>query len=654
MNLPMQLPTDLAETRSRSGLARLLGRLGAFEVFIALHIAVTVFLLRAHNMNLGWQAVAYSVPKLLVSTLEILAYGVLAYIVWCLARRRPLRPYFRRIRTAGWLFLTLRIYIGIVAGAFGYMWLKVSIPLINERLWDRQLWNLDVWLHGGISPSLFLTELFQGTILVTLVDWWYASWLWTSLIGMTFFCCFPQARIRRQVIYSHLLAVDRGRLVLPRDSRAGSGLRPTGRLHRGAQGASDQRRLAGQPLGQLPEGARRARRSPAPAQSGSRNRFDAEPPRRRTLAADALGAATRPPAVHAVRARDGGNLRRVGRDGLALRGGRLRRNCPGSARLLGRAPRAAGEFLRLDSHYPAPKFRWGERPVSKHRSRRKMAQERTTTSLLPAMAVIAVVTLLVGMPLWADGYSFNPLWGPIHAVRRFRWAILAALAIRWLLHARATGSWRLPPPRRLLPSAGSLLLSIVTIGMLMPTYSHGKLFIPYFNSQLWDAPLYELERAVHFGFDPNPFVLALVEAVPLGAQLIDVTYMSYATLVGFSVAWFITEPRLDARHRFVRGFTMIWLGGLAGYLLLPAHGPIYVFPRSRSRRRPAVSAQLRSADGATQELRERAGRYRRTEPAGRDGFRHRRASEPSRCRSGVHPRPLLSATGTGFASSTSR
>jgi len=194
------------------------------------------------------------------------------------------------------------------------------------------------------------------------------------------------------------------------------------------------------------------------------------------------------------------------------------------------------------------------------------------------MAVIAIVTLLVGMPLWADGYTFNPLWGPIHAVRRFRWAILGALAIRWLLHARATGRWRLPPVRSLLPSAGSLLLSIVTIGMLMPTYSHGKLFIPYFNSQLWDAPLYELERAVHFGFDPSPIILALVEAVPLGAQLIDVTYMSYATLVGFSVAWFITEPCLDARHRFVRGFTMIWLGGLAGYLLLPAHGPIYVFP----------------------------------------------------------------------------
>jgi hypothetical protein len=205
MDLPMQSAVNLARTQRRSGLARLPGRLGAFEVFIALHLVVTVFLLRAHHMNLGWQAVAYSVPKLLVSTLEILGYGFLAYIVWCLARRRPLRSYFRRIRTAGWLLLTLRIYVGIVAAAFGYMWLKVSIPLINERLWDRQLWNLDVWLHGGISPSLFLTGLFQGTILVTLVDWWYASWLWTSLIGMTFFCCFPQARVRRQVIYSHLL-----------------------------------------------------------------------------------------------------------------------------------------------------------------------------------------------------------------------------------------------------------------------------------------------------------------------------------------------------------------------------------------------------------------------------------------------------------------
>ena len=79
------------------------------------------------------------------------------------------------------------------------------------------------------------------------------------------------------------------------------------------------------------------------------------------------------------------------------------------------------------------------------------------------MAVIALVTLLIGMPLWADGYTFNPLWGPIHAVRRFRWAILGALAIRWLLYTRASGSWRLPPLRSLLPSAVSLLLCLPVV-----------------------------------------------------------------------------------------------------------------------------------------------------------------------------------------------
>ncbi len=199
-------------------------------------------------------------------------------------------------------------------------------------------------------------------------------------------------------------------------------------------------------------------------------------------------------------------------------------------------------------------------------------------SLLPTLALLATVTLLVGLPLWNEGFAFNPLWGPFQALRRFGWAILGGLAIRWVWRARVTGSWKLPPPRTLWTSAASLVACVFALGLLMPTYSWGKLCVPFFNSRVWDTQVYDLELLVHLGLDPSRFLFALVEGSEFATKAIDWSYAQYGTLVGLSVAWFVSEPDLDVRHRFVRGFTMVWLCGLAGYLLLPVHGPIYVFP----------------------------------------------------------------------------
>jgi hypothetical protein len=127
------------------------------------------------------------------------------YSGYLLIKRRRIRPYLSRLLTASWLVLTLRLWAAILAFFFCYLWLKVCVPLINHRLWDGFLWQLDSALHLGFSPSVFLIELLRDTGLVRLLDLWYGLWLPSVSLTIAFFLAMPGARVRRRFILSCLL-----------------------------------------------------------------------------------------------------------------------------------------------------------------------------------------------------------------------------------------------------------------------------------------------------------------------------------------------------------------------------------------------------------------------------------------------------------------
>ena len=176
-----------------------------FELVAVLHVVATTLVLRANGLRLGWDAVVYTCPELMKGTLLGMGYGLVIYLGWQLAHRRPWRYVLRQVMKPAWLLMTLRIWLSIVIGTFAYMWLKVSIPLINERLWDGAIWELDAMLHLGVAPAIFLTSLFEGTGLLPLVDFWYHIWVWTSMLGLMFFCCFRQPGFRRRLVLAHVL-----------------------------------------------------------------------------------------------------------------------------------------------------------------------------------------------------------------------------------------------------------------------------------------------------------------------------------------------------------------------------------------------------------------------------------------------------------------
>ncbi|MFQ5351350.1 MAG: phosphatase PAP2 family protein, partial [Thermoanaerobaculia bacterium] len=199
-------PSEESEAAAGAAPGRRHWRPYPFEIAAWASLVIAVLFLRAHGLkSIDWTAIEYTVPPLFRPTVQVFLAGPLLYGVYWLLRRRPLKEYLRRIATPAWLLLWLRLWLTCFVFTYAYFWLKVSVPLINYRLWDHELWALDRAMHLGVSPSILLTELFQGTALVAPLEVWYGWWLPTMMFGLGFFCAAPDAGTRRRFMLSTVL-----------------------------------------------------------------------------------------------------------------------------------------------------------------------------------------------------------------------------------------------------------------------------------------------------------------------------------------------------------------------------------------------------------------------------------------------------------------
>ncbi len=176
-----------------------------FELAAWAGLVAGVGFLRLSGLSVDRVAVRYTIPPLLVPTLQALGGGVLLYALYALARRASLSGYLRTVVSPAWLLLTARIWIVCLLFTFTYFWMKVSVPLVNWRLWDEQLWRLDRLLHFGVQPSVFWPALVDGTPLVAALETWYGWWIATMMFGLGFFCAWPQDGVRRRFMLSTVL-----------------------------------------------------------------------------------------------------------------------------------------------------------------------------------------------------------------------------------------------------------------------------------------------------------------------------------------------------------------------------------------------------------------------------------------------------------------
>lgn len=208
---------------------------------------------------------------------------------------------------------------------------------------------------------------------------------------------------------------------------------------------------------------------------------------------------------------------------------------------------------------------------------------------------LAGATQWLGGPLLfaASLACFGVLWGPLAlqgltgpSVRLFATAILAFCAyfIPLVLlriavaAAKAAARGELRAFFRVSPGAagwlwdsGWLLSAHAMLGM---TYSWCKLYLPAYGGKLWDARLARVDLAVHFGVNPNVFMLTLAAEGPRwAARVIDAEYAAFVTSMLVITAWFLGDGERRRRMVFATANWFLWTVGLVGYIALPALGP---------------------------------------------------------------------------------
>jgi len=148
-----------------------------FELFTYATTLATLFFLRSQGLAYGWNTVVYYFNGFALRVVQVTLLGIgLQTIAHAVVERR-VRPYLREVATWRWIALTVRLWFVMLAFAYTYTWLKVSIPLVRTRLFDVELWHLDRWLHFGVSPTVLAIELVAGTPLAHWVDRFYGWWL---------------------------------------------------------------------------------------------------------------------------------------------------------------------------------------------------------------------------------------------------------------------------------------------------------------------------------------------------------------------------------------------------------------------------------------------------------------------------------------------
>jgi len=175
-----------------------------FELLALLSFVLSWAALRSVGVQIGIESVKYTLWIGATRLLIGLAVGVVINVVYRLWPRGALRAYLREIATVAWFVDTVRILVACTILFHSFSWLKVLIPFVNGRIWDAELAWFDQAFHLGISPNRFFVALFEGTPVLTLIDWTYYSWVPFAVALFGFFATFPDVRTRARFTFSHV------------------------------------------------------------------------------------------------------------------------------------------------------------------------------------------------------------------------------------------------------------------------------------------------------------------------------------------------------------------------------------------------------------------------------------------------------------------
>jgi hypothetical protein len=162
------------------------------EVFAIANLILVAVLTRDSRLeapSIGW-LVSFAVSFALQALAGIGVRSVVALV-------RGDRGYFRVIRSRRWILDTLLLVLLSALVVYVYAWIKLFVPVLNPRLFDAELWELDRLLFFGLAPTVFFLDLFGNAAFLRAIDWSYA-WIFiaSTAVASAFFLSHPSRRIR--------------------------------------------------------------------------------------------------------------------------------------------------------------------------------------------------------------------------------------------------------------------------------------------------------------------------------------------------------------------------------------------------------------------------------------------------------------------------
>jgi hypothetical protein len=155
---------------------------------------------------------------------------------------------------------------------------------------------------------------------------------------------------------------------------------------------------------------------------------------------------------------------------------------------------------------------------------------------------------------------------------------LIGIAIRLALAARKGSASELMVTYKSKEWMADTIRLALFSGLWMHTYAWIKLLMPVLHPHLFDQQLWDIDRAIFFGYSPNVLLLTIF-STPSILRVIDWTYANvfFATLTIAGV-FFASAPQRKLRVSFMNSTVLLWLIGAWLYVAVPSLGPAYRFP----------------------------------------------------------------------------
>jgi PAP2 superfamily len=145
-----------------------------------------------------------SLPKMFAILVPVFIIETLLGVAIRLAIQR--QPYATAIRSRGWLLDSARLILFNVVAVQTYGWIKVTVPLLNRKLYDDQLRAISRAMFFNHSPNVFFVELFSDPPVLRAIDWSYAYVFLASInIATIYFLSDADRKLRLGFMNSNTL-----------------------------------------------------------------------------------------------------------------------------------------------------------------------------------------------------------------------------------------------------------------------------------------------------------------------------------------------------------------------------------------------------------------------------------------------------------------